>query len=134
MKNNPKKYAVIVTLLAVFIVTALLVSQQATGTFSQSQAEDVSSYVPKSEPVKVDAPSEPVPQQVVIQFAPQATEAERKAYIELLGGTVVQSIDSLDTVVLNVSVEVAQAALPESAAVKASEADYYVSALDDGFI
>lgn len=42
----------------------------------------------------------------------------------------VKSIASLDTVVVNVSEEVAQAPLPKSDYVAVSEADYYVSALD----
>jgi hypothetical protein len=133
MKNPSIKYIVMAVLLVIFIV-ASLVMNQGTGNpavSSEPQTDETSSYVPKSEPLKLDAPSQPVPQQVVIQFAPEATEAERAAYIESIGGTVVQSITSLDTIVVNVSEEVAQAPLPASDAVTASEADYYVSALDD---
>ncbi|HND93506.1 MAG TPA: S8 family serine peptidase, partial [Anaerolineales bacterium] len=133
MKNPSIKYIVITVLLVIFVVASLVVNQR-TGTStvsSETQEGETSSYIPQSEPVRVDAPSQPVPQQVVIQFAPDATEAERAAYIESIGGTVVESIDSLDTIVVNVPEEVAQAPLPESTAVASSEADYYVAALDE---
>jgi thermitase len=85
---------------------------------------------PTVEPQIMRVPKDPIPDQVVIQFAPDATEAERTSYIQSLGGTVVNQIDALDTVVVTVSGEIAQEPLPESPAIAAAEPDYYVSALD----
>ena len=48
-----------------------------------------------------------------------------------MGGTIVESIKSLDTVVVTLPDETAQEALPKSHVVTASEPDYYVSSLDD---
>src|SRR5688572_22833740 len=42
---------------------------------------------PTTEPIIDEPPQEPVPNQVVIQFAPETTEEERTKYIEQLGGT-----------------------------------------------
>ncbi len=97
----------------------------------QTTPPTMQSYQPTVEPQKVNAPREPIPAQVIIQFAPNTTAKERAAYIKSVGGTVVKNIGSLDTVVINVSKDVAQAPLPESAVVANTEPDYYVSALDD---
>ncbi|MBN1121876.1 MAG: S8 family serine peptidase, partial [Anaerolineae bacterium] len=95
---------------------------------SNSQLEPV---VDPTDPEPVEEPSEPVPGRVVIRFAEDASEADRQAYLDSLGGTVVGQIDQLDTVVIEVSEEVAAEPLPESPLVEESEPDYFVVALDD---
>ncbi len=83
-----------------------------------------------SEPVDIVVPPNSAPNQIVIHFNPAASEQERNAYIQQLGGTVNQSIIALDVVVVNVSANVAAQALPLSSIVVVSEPDYYISALD----
>ena len=87
--------------------------------------EDVDVAQPKNDP----APSKPIPGQVVVQFSPNSSEQERAAYVESLGGTVVNTIEALDTVVLNVPEEIAQAPLPVSPIVEQAEQAHFVSAL-----
>ncbi len=96
----------------------------------QSEPPPTQGYQPTVEPQAVSLPKEPIPAQVIIQFAPDATEKERSAYIESVGGTVLKDIDSLDTVVIAVSEDVAQAPMLESSVIAESEPDYFVSALD----
>ncbi len=88
-------------------------------------------YVPITIPEAIEAPVEPVPDQVVIQFSAETSAEEKQAYVESIGGTVVQSIDLLDSLVVSVSAEVAEAPLPETPSVVQSEPDYYVSALEN---
>ncbi|MCA9906065.1 MAG: S8 family serine peptidase, partial [Anaerolineae bacterium] len=84
-----------------------------------------------SQPVDaVSIPPAPVAGQVLVQFAPGSSQAERTTYIAGLGGTVVQEIAALDTVVVQVADATAFAALPDAPVVVASEPDYYVAALD----
>ncbi|MFN8530784.1 MAG: S8 family serine peptidase [Anaerolineae bacterium] len=81
--------------------------------------------------VQVAPPPQPqaiVPRQVVVSFAPQTSAQERQAYIESVGGTVVQNLTALDAVVVQVPDTVQQNGLPASAAVVSAESDYYVSA------
>ncbi|MCL4252002.1 MAG: S8 family serine peptidase, partial [Anaerolineae bacterium] len=68
--------------------------------------------------------------QVLVHFAPGSSAAERAAYVAGLGGTVVQEIAALDTVVVQVADTTTFAALPDVPVVVASEPDYYVAALD----
>ncbi|MCC6615552.1 MAG: S8 family serine peptidase [Anaerolineae bacterium] len=75
-------------------------------------------------------PAAPVAGQVVIRFAPGASQTERAAYVASVGGTVVQQIASLDTVVVQIPETTRFDALPGSAVVAASEPDYTVVALD----
>ncbi len=86
---------------------------------------------PTQPPVLVvsEVVSQPVPSQVVIVFAPDASEAERAAYITQIGGVVTSQIDPLDTVVVSVPPEVEAASLPESPVVAQAEPDYTVAAL-----
>jgi thermitase len=87
-------------------------------------------YEPIKEPVVISVPEEPVPAQVVIQFNKDATEEEKEAYLEEIGGVIVEDIDSLDTVIVSVPEEIASNPLPLSSAITQTESDYYVSALD----
>lgn len=84
-----------------------------------------------SEPETLIAPAEPIPNQVIITFAPQASQSERAAYIASLGGTITGSIDALHTVVITVPEIYSAATLPESNIVQVAEPDYYVTALID---
>jgi subtilisin family serine protease len=88
-------------------------------------------YKPLTQPHRIDPPAQPVPAQIVIRFAQNTTQEDRAAYVESVGGTVVQSIDSLDAVVVSVPEEVAQEPLPDSPAVEQAETDYFVVALDE---
>ena len=94
----------------------------------------VPTYKPVINPVVVNAPAKRVPSQVVIKFAAKTTQAERAAYIKSLGGIVVKNINSLNTVVINVSEQTASQPLPSSPLVTESESDYYVTALDNALI
>ncbi|MBN8595701.1 MAG: S8 family serine peptidase [Anaerolineae bacterium] len=73
-------------------------------------------------------PVEPIPQQIVVQFSPAASAEERLAYIASIGGTVVEQIESLNSMVVNVPVSTTAQSLPASAIVAASEPDYQVQA------
>ncbi|MBL8145059.1 MAG: S8 family serine peptidase, partial [Anaerolineae bacterium] len=81
--------------------------------------------------VPLNPPAQPVtvPGQVVIRFAPNASQAERAAYLAQIGGTVMSEIAALDTVVVSVPAEVALAPLAGSPAVAQAEPDYLASAL-----
>lgn len=75
--------------------------------------------------------AEPVLDQVVITFAPEASAEQREAYVTAIGGTVVERIDPLNSVVVQLSPD-AEAAdpntLPRVPIVITSEPDYYVTA------
>ena len=73
-------------------------------------------------------PPQTVPNQVVIAFKPETSQQERDAYVASLGGEVKQSIDALNTVVVEVPAQTAAASAPDSSLVEATEPDYYVSA------
>lgn len=84
--------------------------------------------------VFVSAPAQPapeknevVPNQVVLQFSADASEADKQAYINSVGGTVVESIDALNTVVIEVDDE---QNVTTSEIVVTNEPDYFVSSLD----
>ena len=64
--------------------------------------------------------------QVVVQFAPESTEAERNAYLETFDATTNTNIRELNTIVITVD---DNAALPETDIVTSYEADHVVSAL-----
>ena len=88
---------VLVMIIAVSFVTSLPANHPvsppvADSTSPQPTPTEISSYIPRSEPARIELPSQPVPQQVVIQFAPETTDAERIEYVESIGGTVVESI------------------------------------------
>ena len=73
-------------------------------------------------------PQASVPNQMVITFKPSASQQERAAYIEFIGGEVKEHLDVLNTVVIEVPQQTAEASEPVSGIVAASEPDYYVSA------
>lgn len=83
---------------------------------------------PTTAPLALEPVEDPVPNQVIITFSSTATQSERSAYIETIGGTVGQDIAGLNTVVVNIP---EMGVLPESPAVAASEPDYYVSAMQE---
>ena len=91
---------------------------------------DVSDYVPQAEPAVVETSVEPVANQVVIRFQEDVSDAERDAYLTSIDATIQEEIDGLNSVVVQVAPEVAEAPLPESEAVVRSEPDYYVHALN----
>ena len=73
--------------------------------------------------------SEPVSGQIVVQFAPSASEAERIAYIQAIGGEVIQSVAVLDMVVIHLENQ-EDVTLPDAPSIVVnSEPDYYVTAL-----
>lgn len=74
-------------------------------------------------------PLQPVPNQVVITFKPGIPAADRQAYLEALGGTVVQQIEGLNSIVVNISSARTAFSLPTSPVLVASEPDYYAVAL-----
>lgn len=96
-----------------------------------STATVIAPYVPVTKPNDIKAPVEPVSDQVVIQFSADTSAEEKQAYVESIGGTIVQSIDALDSLVVSVPEEVAEAPLPETPSIVQSEPDYYVTALEN---
>ncbi len=76
--------------------------------------------------------AQPVPNQVVIAFDPGASAAERAAYVEQIGGTVIETVEAIDTVIVSVPDAVSAAALPPSPVVAVSEPDHYITALSFG--
>lgn len=104
--------------------------QQASLTASVT-ATTTSTPLPTSTPLQLDQSEGVVVGQVVIQFSPTTTNAEREAYVQSLGGTVVEEIAELNSVVVRVPEAVAQQPLPSDPAVVSSEPDYYVVAFDD---
>lgn len=79
-----------------------------------------------SEPVTLPVPAEPAPGQAVITFAPDASPAERRAYLAAAGATVQQEIGPLNAVVVSLP---SAAPLPPSPVVAAAEPDFRVVAL-----
>ena len=132
--NRQAVYSAIVVflVLSLFVGSGLVPSASASKSNPvQTEPSPTPTRQPTVEPQKVGVPREPIPAQVIIQFAPNTTDKERVAYIESLGGAIVKDIGSLDTVVVNVPETIANAPLPESPLVAETEPDYYVSALDD---
>ena len=124
--------------IAVFMLLVLAVSNSFISSASadssglvQAEPSPTKSYQPIVQPQMVHAPRVSIPAQVIIQFAPGATAKERATYIKSIGGTLVKKIDSLDTVIVKLSKEVAQAPLPASPIIAETEPDYYASALED---
>ena len=73
--------------------------------------------------------SDPIVGQVLVQFAPSSSQAERLAYVESIGGEVIQSLDVLDTLVIRLD-NSSSVTLPDASSIVAnSEPNYYVSAL-----
>ncbi|MDL1900812.1 hypothetical protein FBR02_08590, partial [Anaerolineae bacterium CFX9] len=68
-----------------------------------------------------------VPNQVVINFAPESSPSERAAYIQSIGGTVSSNLEALDAVVVNIPRGLDQNDLPPSAIVAEAEPDYLAS-------
>lgn len=100
---------------------------------THTQAPSTAVIVPTAkpmEPLVVPIPQEQVPNQVVIRFDANATQQQRDSYIQSLGGTVSQSIASLDTVIVILPDGVKPLPPAQSAVVKASEPDYFVVALE----
>ena len=91
----------------------------------------VAPYVPVTSPQEVKVPSEPIPSQVVIQFTSDTSTEDKLAYIDSIGGSVIQDIEQLDTVIVSVPEESTDQPLPESLAVVQSEPDFFVVAQGD---
>ncbi len=99
------------------------------------------SFVPTIAPLWTSSHAQPdvitapqggaVPNQIVVRFQPNVTDAQKQAYIASIGGTVDQKIDHLNSVVVSVPDTARAAAAANSPVVKASEPDYYLSALSD---
>lgn len=85
--------------------------------------------LPDAEVIRAPISAEPVPNQVVIRFDPDATAQEREDYIRSIGGLPIQTIDALHTVIVRVSDEVSVESLPETSYVNANEHNFTVGAL-----
>lgn len=68
--------------------------------------------------------------ELVITFAPTSTQSERSAYLIEIGATVVQTLDSVDTVIVTLPEDRAELPTTSSPVIVASEPNYYVSALE----
>ena len=70
-----------------------------------------------------------VSNEVVVQFTSSTSKAERIAYVESIGGEIVQSVDVLDTVVIRVNSDDIPQSPDANVVIANSEPNYYVSAL-----
>lgn len=82
---------------------------------------------PTSEPNLQPLPQQAVPDQVMIQFAPDTSPEQQQAYIQSLGGQIESTIAPLNTVVVTLP-NAADALLTSSPLVIQTEPDYYVRA------
>ncbi|MBC7869981.1 MAG: S8 family serine peptidase, partial [Chitinophagaceae bacterium] len=85
---------------------------------------------PDGSPVQIIPPQAQVPNQIVVQFNPNSTAAERAAYITSIGGVVVQELPALNSAVISVTVR-ADTPLASPAVVAQTEPDYYIAALEE---
>ncbi len=87
----------------------------------------------QAEPAIISVPQGgAVPNQIVVRFQPNTTDAQKQAYLAAIGATVDQEIEPLDSVVVSVpDAARAAAAAADSDVVKTAEPDYYLSALSD---
>jgi thermitase len=86
---------------------------------------------PNVEPVVVTPPEAAVPNQIVLRFDPDSTVQQREDYVRSIGGTIVETIDALNTIVVDVPATVTMNNLPTSSIVTVSEPNFYASALID---
>ncbi len=107
-------------------------TSQTAPTITPAQQVAASPSNVSTQPTPIPAPPQmPVPNQVVIQFKPDAKPEEINAYVASVGGTVNHKIDALNTVVINLPAAQVSQTLPSAAAIVNSEPDYFVSALVD---
>ena len=112
------------------VATATPIAPTPSPTLGVIESQPVSS--PTVQPIANNGMlADPVPEQMVVQFAPDTTQEDRAAYIAPLGGEVTESINALNTVVISVPQPIAAQPLPTSPVVVANEPDYYVTALID---
>ena len=88
--------------------------------------------LPTAEVARQNAPTQPVPAQIVLRFASSASPQDRADYIQQFGGTVSKQIDALDAVV--VKLPPGGVVPPSTALVQSSEPDYFVMALQDSAV
>jgi thermitase len=86
---------------------------------------------PTDEPLAIEPPEEPVPDQIVLTFPADLSADERSAYIASIGGSVVNEIPALNTVVVNVPNGELGVPAETSNITFTSEPDYYVVALQE---
>ncbi|MBC7814423.1 MAG: hypothetical protein H7175_24920, partial [Burkholderiales bacterium] len=85
---------------------------------------------PVAAPQVVEVPEQTTVDQVVIQFAADATAEQRNEYIASIGGQVSEQIDALNTVIVEVPATNIDQPLPENPIVEQSEPDYFITALE----
>jgi len=85
---------------------------------------------PDGSPVQIVPPQAQVPNQIVVQFNPNATTAERAAYITSIGGVIVQELPALNSAVISVTVR-ADTPLSSPAIVAQTEPNYTITALEE---
>ncbi|MBC7812053.1 MAG: S8 family serine peptidase, partial [Burkholderiales bacterium] len=85
---------------------------------------------PVAAPQVVEVPEQTTVDQVVIQFAADATDEQRDEYIASIGGQVSEQIDALNTVIVEVPAINIDQPLPENPIVEQSEPDYFITALE----
>lgn len=108
---------------------ALSITDNATHTVSPSVLPSQAPQIAATEvPV---LPENPVSNQIILQFAPETSEAEREAYIRSIGGTIQQSIPGLNTAVVQLPETLQPQSAFDSPILAATEPDYYVTALFD---
>lgn len=109
-------------------------SSRLTSTFTQASSATASPAA-WEEPEQLIAPrsiavsSDPLPNQVVIRFAPSTTRAQRAAYIQQTGAEINEEIASLHAIVVTIPATSDAKDLPPSPIVVSSEPDYHVTAL-----
>jgi thermitase len=80
---------------------------------------------------QINAQSEPIPSQIIIQFKSKTNEKEKQALVKTHGGTIVQRIDALNVMVIRLPNNGQGMANIKSPMIESIEQDYYIDALDD---
>jgi murein DD-endopeptidase MepM/ murein hydrolase activator NlpD len=75
--------------------------------------------------------STPVPNQIVLSFAPGTTQEQKDEYIKSIGGTVSSESEALGSTVVNVDGTVAMSDMPKPDFVAEPEENYFVMALEN---
>jgi len=89
-----------------------------------------SDHLQSAEPEQIRPPQQVVPEQIVLRFEADTSPEQQAAYIQQIGGSVIERIDTLNTVVVSISSMLSAQSITPSTVVAQTEPDYYVIALE----
>jgi subtilisin len=142
-KNLIRLIPVAAILVALFLLLSLLkISPSSDDTIlptvavlsiTNSTSQNISAASPTLTPTTTSLVvlEEPVPDQIIITFAPNTATEQRTTYIQAIGGTISKELSALDTVVVSVPTGTDITNLPTSPIVLSHESDYYAVALQE---